>query len=129
MTNNRPHRYDLSPLDIAVWPHVLDRAAERLGETFTHDRVRQEAFDAVVSGRWQREKPGWLGPPDPDRDSRAVYAWLPDFRYAYVVLIGPKSAEMCVCTLLTPETDPLEAPLRKGLLRWLGQHGDSGTEL
>jgi hypothetical protein len=126
--NSQPRRYDLTGLDIEVWPHVFDRALERLGETFTHDRVRQEVFHCVVTGSWSRQKPDWLAPADPERGSRAVYAWL-SFRYAYVVAIGPKNAEMCVYTLLTPPVDPLEAPLRKGLLRWVRQQRvDGGGE-
>jgi hypothetical protein len=46
-------------------------------------------------------------------------------RYAYTVLLR-LSKPIVVVTLLTPEIDPLETPLRRGLLNWLRQHGDGG---
>jgi hypothetical protein len=125
-TNNRPQRYDLTGVDIAVQWHVFERAQERLpGEHFDRGRVRQEVFDAVINGSWSRDKPAWLGQADPNRDREAAYCWPTHMRYAYTVLLR-LSKPIVVVTLLTPEIDPLETPLRRGLLNWLRQHGDGG---
>jgi hypothetical protein len=121
-------RYDLTGLDVQVQPHVFDRALERLGVVLTHEEVRQQVFHLVLTGRWSREKPRWLEPDDPYRDSRyAIYAWPSSMRYAYVAFLGPNAGAIIVVTLLTPSVDPLETPLRRGLLRWLREHGDAGV--
>ena len=110
--------HDLSELVFVLVPHLEERWLERVGEPFNRERIRQETFDAVFSGRWSRDKPVWLGTHAPE-PSDYVYAWPVHYRYAYVVRFGGRSPRhFLVRTVLTP-TVREERGLRAGLLDWL----------